>query len=87
MYLTSVQLNSSKGLFLILYTQADLSMHTEQKFPWIRRRLKKTSHRVEKNPDVLCCLKWYYKLYESLTGNSFKELEKKVTQLESHEKL
>ena len=33
------------------------------------------------------CLGWYYKLYEKLSGNSFKTLEKKVTQLESQEKL
>ena len=45
----------------------------------------KSSYRVEKHPaNVIFCLKWYYKVYETLT---VRKLEKKVAQLESHEKL
>jgi len=72
---------------VLIYIQVDLAIHTEQKLPWIRRKLKKTFHRVEKSPNVSFFLRCYYKIYEKLSGNSFYTLEKKVTQLESQEKL
>ena len=73
---------------IIFHTQVDLAIDIEQKLPWIlRQKLKKSSHKVEKNPSESFFLPLYHKIYEKLTGNSFKELEKKVSQLESQEKL
>ena len=59
----------------------------EEKLPWIRRRLKKRSHRVEKHPKRPCCLFWYEKLSNSLFGNTFEELELTVNELQSEDKL
>ena len=59
----------------------------EEKLPWIRRRLKKRSYRVEKHPKRPCCLFWYEKLSNSLFGNTFEELELTVNELQSEDKL
>ncbi|XP_065890705.1 transient receptor potential cation channel subfamily A member 1 homolog isoform X2 [Dysidea avara] len=68
--------------------QVDLALHTEQKLPWIiRQKLKKTSHKVEKYSAMPFYLMWYYKVYDKLSGNSFKQLEKNVIQLETQENL
>ena len=62
-------------------------MEIEEKLPWIRRRLKRTSYRVEKYPNIPCYLIWYQKLTNVIFGNSFKELEKDVNDLQSEDKL
>ena len=59
----------------------------EEKLPWIRRRLKKTSYRVEKNPEVSWYTSWYHKLTNTIFRNSFKELERNVNELQSEDKL
>ena len=59
----------------------------EEKLPWIRRRLKKTSYRVEKNPKVPWYLFWYQKLTNIIFRNTFQELEQNVNELLSEDKL
>ena len=59
----------------------------EEKLPWIRRRLKKTSYRVEKNPEVPWYLFWYQTLTNLIFRNTFQELEQNVNELLSEDKL
>lgn len=59
----------------------------EEKLPWIRRRLKKTTYRVEKYPKIPCYLFWYQKLTNMIFGNSFQELEQNLNDLQSEDKL
>ena len=67
--------------------QVKLALEIEEKLPWIRRRLKKPSYRVEKYHKIPFCLIWYQNLTHFIFGNSFKELEKDVNDLQSEDKL
>lgn len=62
-------------------------MEVEGKSPWIRRRLKKTLYSVQKFPNVPSYFIWYHKLIHRIFGNSFKELEKSVQDLQSEDRL
>ena len=59
----------------------------EGNLPWIRRKLKKTSHRVEKYPKLPWYLLWYHKLVNTIFRNTFEELESKISALKSEDKL
>ena len=67
--------------------QVHLALEIEEKMPWIRRRLKKTSYRVQKYSNIPHYFIWYQKFINSIFGNSFKELEKTVNDLQSEDKL
>ena len=69
------------------FLQVKLALEMEEKLPWIRRRLKKLLYRVEKFPSIPTYFIWYQKLINSIFGNSFKELEKNVQDLQSEDKL
>jgi len=62
-------------------------LEVEEKLPWIRRRLKKDSYKVQKYPNIPRYFIWYQKLINSIFGNSFKELQKNVNDLQSEDKL
>ena len=67
--------------------QVNLALEIEDKLPWIRRRLKKRSYRVEKYRKIPCCFNLYQKMTNSIFGNSFNELERDVNDLQSEDKL
>ena len=72
---------------ILTFVKVQLALQIEEKLPWVRRRLKKRSYRVEKYPKRPCCLFWYEKLSNSIFGNSFEELEQNVNDLQSEDKL
>ena len=72
---------------ILTFVKVQLALQIEEKLPWIRRKLKKRSYRVEKYPKRPCCLFWYEKLSNSIFGNSFEELEQNVNDLQSEDKL
>ena len=59
----------------------------EEKLPWIRRWLKKTTYTVEKCPKIPFYLFWYQKLTKIIFGNSFHELEQELITLESEDRI
>jgi len=59
----------------------------EKKLPWIRRKLKKTSQRIEKHPVLPFYMKWYRSTYIALFGKSYNNILKEVNQLHAEEKL
>ena len=59
----------------------------EENLPCIRRKLKKTSHRVEKYPKIPWYLFWYYTIANNIFKSSFEELEGKINELRSEDKL
>ena len=73
-------------LFFI-YSAGKFSYGIEDKLPWIWRRLKKRSYRVEKYRNIFCCFNLYQKITNSIFGNSFNELERDVNDLQSEDKL
>ena len=74
-------------LVFLLDLQVNLALEIEEKLPWIRRRLKKSTYRVEKYRKIPCCFDLYQKMTNSIFGNSFKELERDVNDLQSEDKL
>lgn len=59
----------------------------EENLPCIRRKLKKTEHTIKKDPKIPWYLRWWYTIASKIFHNSFEELEKKISELESEDKL
>lgn len=59
----------------------------EKKLPWIRRKLKKTSQRIERQPVLPFYRRWYGSMYIAIFGKSYNNLVKEVNQLHAEEKL
>ena len=64
-----------------------MALEIEVRVPWIRRRLKKITHRIEKYPKISWYLVWYQKLTKMIFGNSYEELDKELITLESEDRL
>jgi len=64
-----------------------LALEVEKKLPWIRRKLKKISQRIERYPVLPFYRRWYRSAYNALFGKSYNQLVKEVNQLHTEEKL